>query len=120
MLTPTRVTVHRFPAESSVMLSGCTTCQPQPTDVELLLAERGVVVSYETVRRWSKKFGQTLPAVCDAAVRGPGQMVPDEVHPYPGPAALSLAPVDQDGVVLDILVQPRRDAKAAKHSSDGC
>jgi putative transposase len=29
-------------------------------DFELLLAERGIVVSYETVRRWSKKFGQTF------------------------------------------------------------
>ena len=29
-------------------------------DVELLLAERGVVVSYETVRRWCKKFGQSF------------------------------------------------------------
>ena len=29
-------------------------------DVELLLAERGIVVSYETVRRWCKKFGQTF------------------------------------------------------------
>ena len=29
-------------------------------DVELLLAERGIVVSYESVRRWCKKFGQTF------------------------------------------------------------
>jgi putative transposase len=29
-------------------------------DVELLLAERGVVVSYETIRRWCKKFGQSF------------------------------------------------------------
>jgi putative transposase len=29
-------------------------------DVELLLAERGVVVSYETVRRWCRKFGQSF------------------------------------------------------------
>ena len=29
-------------------------------DVELLLAERGVVVSYETVRRWCKKFGASF------------------------------------------------------------
>jgi putative transposase len=28
-------------------------------DVEVLLAERGVVVTYETIRRWSRKFGQT-------------------------------------------------------------
>jgi putative transposase len=29
-------------------------------DVELLLSERGVVVSHETIRRWCKKFGQTF------------------------------------------------------------
>ena len=29
-------------------------------DVELLLAERGIVVSYETVRRWCQKFGQSF------------------------------------------------------------
>jgi putative transposase len=29
-------------------------------DVELLLVERGIVVSYETVRRWRKKFGQSF------------------------------------------------------------
>ena len=29
-------------------------------DVELLLAERGIVVSYETVRRWCQKFGESF------------------------------------------------------------
>jgi putative transposase len=29
-------------------------------DVEFLLAERGIVASYETIRRWCKKFGQTF------------------------------------------------------------
>jgi putative transposase len=32
---------------------------PHYRDVEELLAERGVVVTYETIRRWSRKFGQT-------------------------------------------------------------
>ena len=31
-------------------------------DVELLLAQRGVIVSYETVRRWCLKFGQNVAA----------------------------------------------------------
>jgi len=31
-------------------------------DVELLLAERGVIVSYESVRQWCCEFGATLPA----------------------------------------------------------
>jgi len=35
-------------------------------DVELLLAERGVVVSHETVRRWSKEFGHTFASRANA------------------------------------------------------
>jgi hypothetical protein len=35
-------------------------------DVELILAERGIVVSYEIMRRWCQKFGQRLP-ICRAA-----------------------------------------------------
>jgi putative transposase len=86
-----------------------------PRDVELLLAEWGIVVSYETVRRWCKKFG-ALPTACAAIVRSPvisGTF--DEVFIRIGGVQRYLwGAVDQDGVVLDILVQPRRDAKAAK------
>ena len=39
-------------------------------DVELLLAERGIVVSYETVRRWCMKFGASSPTACAVAGRG--------------------------------------------------
>src|ERR1700760_390090 len=49
---------HRFPAEvisHAVWLYHVFSLSLR--DVELLLAERGVVVSYETVRRWCKKFG---------------------------------------------------------------
>ena len=52
---------HRFPAEiicHAVWLYHVFSLSLR--DVELLLAERGVVVSYETVRRWCKKFGQTF------------------------------------------------------------
>src|SRR6202023_3676304 len=51
---------HRFPAEvisHAVWLYHVFSLSLR--DVELLLAERGVVVSYETVRRWCEKFGQT-------------------------------------------------------------
>ena len=42
------------------MLSGCTyVFGLSLRDVELLLAERGVVVSDETIRRWCKKFGRS-------------------------------------------------------------
>ena len=52
---------HRFPAEiisHAVWLYHVFSLSPR--DVELLLVARGIVVSYETVRRWCKKFGGTL------------------------------------------------------------
>ena len=52
---------HRFPAEilsRAVWLYHVFSLSPR--DVEMLLAERGVVAFYETVRRWCEKFGQTF------------------------------------------------------------
>ena len=52
---------HRFPAEiisQAVWLYHVFSLSLR--DVELLLAERSIVASYETVRRWCKKFGQTF------------------------------------------------------------
>jgi putative transposase len=85
-------------------------------DVELLLAERGVVVSHETVRRWCEKFGQTFAYRLRRRRPRPGdKWHMDEVFiRIQGVRHYLWRAVDQDGVVLDILVQPRRDAKAAK------
>src|SRR5208337_5588064 len=59
-------------------------------DVELLLAERGVVVSYETVRRWCCReltSADTAPRTADATVQiaraGPGLPRRSRVHPWP-------------------------------------
>jgi putative transposase len=85
-------------------------------DVELLLAKRGVVVSYESVRRWCRKFGQSF-ANCPRRRRPrPGnKWYLDEVFiRIQGVQHYLWRAVDQDGVVLDILVQDRRDANAAK------
>ena len=52
---------HRFPAEiisHAVWLYHVFSLSLR--DVELLLAERGITVSYETVRRWCRKFGQSF------------------------------------------------------------
>src|SRR5215472_13646868 len=52
---------HRFPAEiisHAVWLYHVFSLSLR--NVELLLAERGVVASYETIRRWCRKFGQTF------------------------------------------------------------
>src|ERR1700685_1573156 len=85
-------------------------------DVELLLAERGIVVSYETVRRWCKKFGATFADRLRRCRPRPGdKWHMDEVFiRIQGVQHYLWRAVDQDGVVLDILVQPRRDANAAK------
>jgi putative transposase len=85
-------------------------------DVELLLADRGVVVSYETVRRWCRKFGQSFANCLRRRRPRPGdKWYLDEVFiRIQGVQHYLWRAVDQDGVVLDILVQDRRDANAAK------
>ena len=108
---------HRFPAEiisHAVWLYHVFSLSLR--DVELLLAERGIVVSYETVRRWCKKFGQSFANRLRRRRPRPGDKWHlDEVFiRIQGVQHYLWRAVDQDGVVLDILVQPRRDAKAAK------
>jgi putative transposase len=108
---------HRFPAEiisHAVWLYHVFSLSLR--DVELLLAERGVVASYETVRRWCKKFGRTFSDRLRRRRPRPGdKWYLDEVFiRIRGVQHYLWRAVDQDGVVLDVLVQPRRDAKAAK------
>ena len=85
-------------------------------DVELLLAERGVVVSYETVRRWCQKFGESFADRLRRRRPRPGDKWHlDEVFIRIQAVQHYLwRAVDQDGVVLDILVQERRNGKAAE------
>src|SRR3979490_2688234 len=108
---------HRFPAEiitHAVWLYHVFSLSLR--DVELLLAERGIVVSYETVRRWCKKFGESFAKRLRRRRPRPGdKWYLDEVFiRIQGVQHYLWRAVDQDGIVLDILVQPRRDAKAAK------
>ncbi len=108
---------HRFPAEiirHVVWLYHVFSLSLR--DVELLLAERGIVVSYETVRRWCKKFGEDFAKRLRRRRPQPGdKWYLDEVFIRIGGVQHYLwRAVDQDGVVLDILVQPRRDGNAAK------
>ena len=108
---------HRFPAEiisHAVKLYHVFSLSLR--DVELLLAERGIAVSYETVRRWCRKFGQSFANCVRRRRSRPGDMWHlDEVFiRIQGVQHYLWRAVDQDGVVLDILVQDRRDANAAK------
>ena len=81
-----------------------------------LLFVRGVIVSYEAIRKWCRKFGQRMPISCDAGV--PGLVISgtlDEVFITINKERHYLwRAVDQDGNVLDILVQSRRNKQAAK------
>ena len=85
-------------------------------DVELILAERGVVVSYESIRRWCRKFGHRFANSLRRRRPKPGDKWHlDEVFiRIAGKQHYLWRAVDQDGIVLDILVQSRRNAKAAK------
>src|SRR5689334_8175381 len=72
-------------------------------DVELILAERGVIVTRESIRHWCRKFGADLAS----RLRRLFIRIRGVLH-YLWRA------VDQNGVVLDILVQERRNGAAAK------
>ena len=84
-------------------------------DVEDLLAQRGVEVSYETIRRWCIKFGRGYAARTRKRRPQLGDIwYLDEVFiKIQGRRFYLWRAVDQDGDVIDILVQPRRDRKAA-------
>jgi len=84
-------------------------------DVEELLAERGVIVTYETIRRWCQKFGQQYAnALRRRRPRTGDKWHLDEVFiQINGVQHYLWRAVDQDGNVLDILVQSRRDKRAA-------
>src|SRR3989441_2892979 len=81
-----------------------------------MLAMRGVALTYETVREWRFKFGQTYANGLRHKSPRPGDMWHlDEVFlKINGRVHYLWRAVDQDGEVLDILIQSRRDKKAAK------
>ena len=85
-------------------------------DVELLLAERGAEVSCETVRCWCCNFARTFANRLRRRRPRPGDRWHlDEVFiKINGVQHYLWRAVDQEGVVLDILVQSRRNTKAAK------
>src|SRR5450631_2207066 len=84
-------------------------------DVEGMLAERGIDVSYETVRRWALKFGAIIARKLRRGRSRPDvRWHLDEVFvSINGRQLYVWRAVDSEGEVLDILVQPRRGRKAA-------
>ncbi|MFM0258439.1 IS6 family transposase [Paraburkholderia sediminicola] len=84
--------------------------------VEELLAARGIDLTYETVRRWSVKFGVGLARRIrsTALARGDKWHLDDVVVTISGRKHWLWRAVDQHGAVLDVLVQSRRDRHAAR------
>jgi putative transposase len=108
---------HRFPAE--IISHGvwlyfrfCLSYR----DVEELLFARGIIVTYEAIRKWCRKFGQSYANQLRRRRPQPGDKWPlDEVFlAIKGQRYYLWRAVDQEGTVLDILVQRRRDKQAAK------
>ena len=85
-------------------------------DVEELLAARGVIVTYETVRQWCRKFGQEYANALRRRRPKTGDKwyLDDVFLKINGKTAYLWRAVDQDGHVLDMLVQRRRNKRAAK------
>ena len=108
---------HRFPSE---IISHCVWLYFRFSlsfrDVEELMSSRGVSLTYETVREWCLKFGQTYAnGLRRKSPRSGDRWHLDEVFlKINGRAHYLWRAVDQDGDVLDILVQSRRNKKAAK------
>jgi putative transposase len=84
--------------------------------VEEMLAARGIVVSHETVRQWALKFGQAFANRIRRRLPQAGDKWHlDEVQiKIAGKKYWLWRAVDQDGLVLDVPVQGRRDKRAAK------
>ena len=108
---------HRFPLE---IISHATWLYHRFSlsfrDVEDLLAERGIIVFYESIRRWCLKFG---PRYQRSLKRREGRLGDDwfvdaVFVSIGGKQHYLWRAVDQDGDVLDILVQRRRNRAAAK------
>jgi putative transposase len=85
-------------------------------DIEDLLAEREIVVSHESIRLWCNKFGPVYAKTLKNRHPGYGDtFYLDEVFvKIQGKQQYLWRAVDQDGEVVDILLQARRDGKAAK------
>ena len=85
-------------------------------DIEDLLAERGITLSYESIRLWTIKFGTKYARRLKRRHQGYGDtFYIDEVYvKISGKQHYLWRAVDQDGEVVDVYLQARRDGKAAK------
>ena len=113
---PIPTTATGSPLRSSATLSGCTTCSASACGMLSCSWLNAALSSPETVRRWCKKFGASFADRLRRHRPRPGDKWHlDEVFiRIQGVQQYLWRAVDQNGVVLDILVQARRDGKDAK------
>ena len=107
---------HRFPADvirRAVWLYFRFTLSLR--DVEELMAQRGVDLSYETIRRWADKFRPLLAKNLNRRKSAPSPRwhLDEMVCKIGGERVFLWRAVDDEGVVLDLVVQKRRDTGAA-------
>jgi putative transposase len=115
-MQPVSYSRHRFPPElirHAVWLYLRFTLSYR--DVEELLAERGLDISYETIRRWVLKFGPAYARNLRRLRPRPSDQwhLDEMVVSIQGRHMYLWRAVDSEGEVLDILVQSRRDKAAA-------
>ena len=85
-------------------------------DIEDLLAERGIIVSYETIRRWCRRFGPQYAHNLkrQQPTSGDHRFLDEVFVTIQGQRQYLWRAIDQDGDVIDILLQRRRNGRAAK------
>jgi putative transposase len=108
---------HRFPSEIiSYTIWLYYRFNLSHRDIEDLLAERGIVASYESIRRWCIKFGPKYATRLKRKHHGYGDTFHiDEVFvKIQGEQHYLWRAVDQDGEVIDVYLQRRRDGNSAK------
>ncbi len=108
---------HRFPAEIISHVVWLYFRFPLSLRmVEEMLAARGITLSHETVRQWGLKFGQAFANQIRRRLPAAGDKwhLDEVVLTIAGVKHWLWRAVDQTGMVLDILVQSRRDTRAAK------
>jgi putative transposase len=101
---------NRFPAEVIAQAVWLYFRFPlSPRMVEEMLAARGILVTHQTIRHWAEKFGRHY------AGRLSDKWHMDEVVSIAGRKCWLWRAVDQDGFVIDVLAQGRRNANG-RHS----
>src|SRR6476619_2431153 len=117
MSVRSRYARHRFPAEVISYAIWLYFRFPLSLRmVEEMLAARGIEVSHETVRQWALKFGQSFANQIRRRLPAAGDKwhLDEVVISIAGRKHWLWRAVDQHGIVLDVLVQSRRDKQAAK------